>query len=64
MTTEVERPDMPGGFIGDIWFGDPVKTTLGTHRWNGTAWLELPSDGAGQASGGDDIGCASVGLTV
>lgn len=41
---EGEEPDASGGFIGDLWFGHPVKRTLATHRWNGSAWDELSSE--------------------
>lgn len=39
-----EAPTEPGGFVGDIYYGDPERTTLGTHRWNGTEWVALPSE--------------------
>ena len=35
---------LPGGFIGDIFFGDPRHSTRGTHRWDGVQWIELPSE--------------------
>jgi hypothetical protein len=52
LEAEVERlkgstfsePDQSGDFVGDIWFGHPIKRTLGTHRWNGTSWDELPDE--------------------
>lgn len=37
-------PTEPGSFVGDIWFGHPLKRTLGTHRWTGSEWEELPSE--------------------
>ncbi len=40
----IEEPVELGGFIGDIFFGDRDHTTLGTHRWTGSAWEQLPSD--------------------
>lgn len=40
----IEEPSEPGGFVGDIWFGHPVKRTMGTHRWTGDTWEELPSE--------------------
>ena len=40
----VSRPDAPGGFVGDIWFGHPEKRTLGTHRWDGFTWHELAGE--------------------
>lgn len=36
-----ESPTEPGGFVGDIFFGDPEHTTLGTHRWDGAKWCPL-----------------------
>jgi len=42
--TLVEHPYEPGSFVGDIWYGHPEKRTLGTHRWDGSAWQELPSE--------------------
>lgn len=42
--TELEQPCEPGAFAGDIWYGHPEKRTLGTHRWDGSAWQELPSE--------------------
>mgnify|MGYP000891970217 len=42
--TELEQPYEPGAFAGDIWYGHPEKRTLGTHRWDGSAWQELPSE--------------------
>ena len=41
---EISTPDMPGQFEGDIWFGDPVKRNLGTHRWENGEWVLLPSE--------------------
>ena len=40
----LEQPCEPGSFAGDIWYGHPEKRTLGTHRWDGSAWQELPSE--------------------
>jgi chromosome segregation ATPase len=40
----ISEPDAPGDFIGDIWFGNPIKRTLGTHRWTGRAWEELATE--------------------
>ena len=37
-------PSEPGSFLGDIFFGDPLKTTRGTHRWDGAQWVELPDE--------------------
>lgn len=44
--TSVTLPTEPGAYVGDIYYGDPVNTTLGTHRWDGTAWhgLLLPQE--------------------
>lgn len=42
--TELEQPCEPGSFAGDIWYGHPEKRNLGTHRWDGSAWQELPSE--------------------
>ena len=42
--TELEQPCEPGAFAGDIWYGHPEKRTLGTHRWDGSAWQEIPSE--------------------
>lgn len=41
---EVLKPEQPGAFDGDIYFGDPAKPTLGTHRWSGGEWRELPTE--------------------
>jgi hypothetical protein len=41
---EIMQPDASGSFVGDIWFGDPVRRTRGTHRWDGAKWTELPSE--------------------
>lgn len=40
------QPTEPGGFLGDIFFGDPENTTRGTHRWGGgdIGWESLPDD--------------------
>jgi len=38
------KPTEMGGFVGDIFYGDPVHTTRGTHRWTGTEWRRLPSE--------------------
>ncbi len=49
-TTEIRNPsehDAPsecGGFVGDIFFGDPLNSTRGTHRWDGAQWVELPDE--------------------
>jgi hypothetical protein len=40
----MNTPTEPGGFDGDIYYGDPIKTTMGTHRWQGGKWHELPSE--------------------
>jgi hypothetical protein len=40
----VSIPTGPGGFVGDVWFGHPTKRTLGTHKWSGSEWVELPSE--------------------
>jgi hypothetical protein len=40
------EPDAPGAFVGDIWFGDPVKRAFGTHRWDGNEWERLPTEEA------------------
>jgi chromosome segregation ATPase len=40
----VSIPTEPGGFVGDVWFGHPTKRTLGTHKWSGSEWVELPSE--------------------
>ena len=47
LTAQVERisePHDPGDFVGDIFYGHPVKTTMGTHRWTGSEWVALPSE--------------------
>jgi len=44
LITELEQPCEPGSFAGDIWYGHSEKRTLGTHRWDGSAWQELPSE--------------------
>lgn len=41
---EVERPSEPGEFVGDIFYGNPERTTEGTHRWTGSEWVRLPTD--------------------
>lgn len=40
----ITEPDMPGAFVGDIWFGHPEMRSMGTHRWNGHKWEVLPSE--------------------
>jgi hypothetical protein len=40
----ITEPGEPGGFVGDVYFGHSVKTTMGTHRWDGSEWKVLPSD--------------------
>lgn len=37
-------PSEPGGFVGDIFFGNPDNPTQGTHRWDGSQWVELPDE--------------------
>ena len=37
-------PTEPGGFVGDIYYGDPERPTFGTHRWNGSEWMALASE--------------------
>lgn len=39
-----QGPSEPGGFVGDIFFGDPDNCTRGTHRWDGSAWIELQDE--------------------
>ena len=39
----ISTPFEPGGFVGDIYFGHPLKSTMGTHRWSGSEWVALPS---------------------
>lgn len=36
--SEVREPCEPGGYRGDIWFGDDDDRTLPTHRWTGSEW--------------------------
>lgn len=43
---DIQGPAEPGGFIGDIYFGDDSNSTRGTHRWDGTGWHKLPTDAA------------------
>lgn len=40
----VVTPNEPGGFVGDMFYGNPAITTEGTHWWTGTEWERLPSD--------------------
>ena len=42
--TIISEPDTQGAFIGDIWFGHPVKRAMGTHRWDGKSWQLLPDE--------------------
>ena len=42
--SEGVEPTEPGGFPGDIFYGDPIKTTMGTHRWENGQWVKLPSE--------------------
>ena len=42
--TQMSDPIEPGGFNGDIFYGDPIKTTMGTHRWENGQWVRLPSE--------------------
>ena len=44
MSDAVSTPFEPGGFVGDIYFGHPSKSTTGTHRWTGSEWVALPSE--------------------
>lgn len=46
---DAERARVPGLFdvgeyVGDIYFGNPDNPTQGTHRWDGSQWVELPSE--------------------
>ena len=40
----ITEPHDPGGFVGDIYYGHSEYTTLGTHRWNGSEWVKLPTE--------------------
>lgn len=40
----IAEPHDPGDFAGDIYYGHPEYTTLGTHRWTGSEWVRLPSN--------------------
>lgn len=44
LVERISEPHDPGDFVGDIFYGHPVKTTMGTHRWTGTEWVALPSE--------------------
>lgn len=46
MTELAEKlvPSEPGEFVGDIFYGNPERTTEGTHRWTGSEWVCLPTD--------------------
>lgn len=37
-------PSEPGGFVGDIFFGDPQHSCRGTHKWTGKTWEKLPDE--------------------
>lgn len=37
-------PSERGEFVGDIYFGDLDNSTRGTHRWDGSAWVELQDE--------------------
>ena len=37
-------PSERGEFVGDIFFGDPDNSTRGTHRWDGSQWVELQDE--------------------
>lgn len=37
-------PSEPGGYVGDIFFGNPDNPTQGTHRWDGSQWVKLPGE--------------------
>lgn len=41
---KVPGADERGEFVGDIFFGDPKNSTRGTHRWDGSEWVELPDE--------------------
>lgn len=41
---QIPDPDQPGGYVGDIWFGNPIKGNLGTHAWDGIKWNRLKSE--------------------
>lgn len=36
------QPHEPGSYVGDVFYGDPIDTTRGTHSWDGSAWSEIP----------------------
>lgn len=44
LVERISEPHDPGDFVGDIYYGHPFKTTMGTHRWTGTEWVALPSE--------------------
>lgn len=44
MRVQTPSPFDRGDYVGDIFFGDPENSTRGTHRWNGSQWVELPSE--------------------
>ena len=44
LVERISEPHDPGDFVGDIFYGHPIKTTMGTHRWTGTEWVALPSE--------------------
>ena len=44
MSAHTPGPSERGEFVGDIFFGDPDYRTRGTHRWDGSAWVELEDE--------------------
>lgn len=39
MRDVITKPDSPGQYVGDTWFGHPEDRTLPTHWWNGERWV-------------------------
>lgn len=37
-------PAEPGGYVGDIYFGNSDNPTQGTHRWDGSEWVKMSSE--------------------
>ena len=44
LNDDLASPSEMGGFVGDIFYGDPRNSTRGTHRWDGDRWVEIPSE--------------------
>ena len=44
LNDDLASPSEMGGFVGDIFYGDPRNSTRGTHRWDGSEWVKMSSE--------------------